>query len=56
LIELEEEGWAGAELVFGWSFYRQGTQEETQASADLFMATALAWFGDPTPRSWERMG
>jgi hypothetical protein len=57
LIDLEERGWAGAESVFSWSFYRQGAQGETQASADLFLATALSWFGDPTPdlgSAWDK--
>jgi hypothetical protein len=45
-----------AELVFGWSFYRQGTSEDT-SSADEFLDAALAWFGDPDPRlgtAWEK--
>jgi serine/threonine protein kinase len=35
-----------AELVFGWSFYRQGTSGGT-SSADEFLDAALTWFGDP---------
>src|SRR5260370_38987591 len=45
-----------AELVFGWSFYRQGTRGET-SSADEFLDAALTWFGDPDPRlgtGWEK--
>jgi hypothetical protein len=45
-----------AELVFGWSFYRQGTSMET-SSADEFLDAALTWFGDPDPRlgtAWEK--
>jgi serine/threonine protein kinase/Tfp pilus assembly protein PilF len=45
-----------AELVFGWSFYRQGSSGET-SSADEFLDAALAWFGDPDPRlgtEWEK--
>src|SRR5260221_967323 len=45
-----------ADLVFGWSFYRQGTSEGT-SSADEFIDSALAWFGDPDPRigtAWEK--
>ena len=38
-----------AELVFGWSFYRQGTSGGT-SSADEFLDAALTWFGDPDPR------
>jgi hypothetical protein len=45
-----------AELVFGWSFYRQGTSGQS-SSADEFFHAALAWFGDPDPRlgtAWEK--
>src|SRR5258707_28159 len=45
-----------AELVFGWSFYRQGTSGGT-SSADEFLDAALSWFGDPDPRlgtAWEK--
>ena len=45
-----------AELVFGWSFYRQGTSGGT-ASADEFLDASLSWFGDPDPRLgtvWEK--
>ncbi len=42
---LAAQGWRGAEAVFVWSFYSQGTDEKRQASADDFFKTALAWFG-----------
>jgi serine/threonine protein kinase len=45
-----------AELVFGWSFYRQGTGGGT-SSANEFIDSALAWFGDPDPQigtAWEK--
>jgi serine/threonine protein kinase len=45
-----------AELVFAWSFYRQGSSGET-SSADEFLDAALSWFGDPDPRigtAWEK--
>jgi Anaphase-promoting complex subunit 5 len=45
-----------AELIFGWSFYRQGSSGET-SSADEFLDAALNWFGDPDPRlgtAWEK--
>jgi hypothetical protein len=45
-----------AELVFGWSFYRQGSSGGT-SSADEFLDAALHWFGDPDPRlgtAWEK--
>jgi hypothetical protein len=45
-----------AELIFGWSFYRQGSSGET-SSTDEFLDAALTWFGDPDPRlgtAWEK--
>ena len=50
------EHYRSAELVFGWSFYRQGSSGGT-SSADEFLDVALAWFGDPDPRigtPWEK--
>ena len=43
------EKYRSAELVFGWSFYRQGTSGDT-SSADEFLDAALSWFGDPDTR------
>jgi predicted ATPase len=45
-----------AELVFGWSFYRQGSSGGT-SSADEFLDAALTWSGDSDPRigtAWEK--
>lgn len=42
-------GWPGVERYFDWSFYSQGTDESRQTSADLFIAKALEFFGDPDP-------
>ena len=50
------EHYRSAELVFGWSFYRQGTRRGT-SSADEFVDAALTWFGDADPRigtAWEK--
>jgi tetratricopeptide (TPR) repeat protein len=50
------EHYRAAELVFGWSFYRQGTSGGT-SSADEFLDAALSWFGDPDSRvgtPWEK--
>jgi serine/threonine protein kinase len=48
LRRLAAEHYRCAELVFGWSFYRQGTSANS-SSADEFLDAALAWFGDPDP-------
>ena len=44
--ELAHNGWPGCDAVFAWSFYSQGTREQTAASSDLFLAEALRFFGD----------
>jgi len=56
LRRMAAEHYRSAQLVFGWSFYRQGTSGGT-SSADEFLDAALAWFGDPDPRlgtAWEK--
>jgi serine/threonine protein kinase len=56
LRRMAAEKYRFAELVFGWSFYRQGTSGGT-SSADEFVDAALTWFGDPDPRigtAWEK--
>jgi serine/threonine protein kinase len=56
LRRMAAEQYRSARLVFGWSFYRQGTSGGT-SSADEFIDAALAWFGDPDPRlgtAWEK--
>jgi hypothetical protein len=50
------EDYRSAQLVFGWSFYRQGSSGGT-SSANEFVDEALAWFGDPYPQigtGWEK--
>ena len=50
------EHYRSAQLVFAWSFYRQGTSGGT-SSADEFLDATLTWFGDPDPRigtAWEK--
>jgi serine/threonine protein kinase len=56
LRQMAAEHYRSAQLVFGWSFYRQGTSGGT-SSADEFVDAALVWFGDPDPRigtAWEK--
>jgi len=47
VAELAHRDWPGCEAAFAWSFYSQGTRKEWAASSDLFLAEALAFFGDP---------
>lgn len=52
-----DEQYRGAERVYGWSFYSQGASEKKQVSTDLFIASALEWFGDSDPNKgtpWEK--
>jgi predicted ATPase len=56
LRRMAAEHYHSAELVFGWSFYRQGVSGPA-SSADEFLEAALAWFGDQHPRigtAWEK--
>ncbi|MBV8223875.1 MAG: serine/threonine-protein kinase PknK, partial [Verrucomicrobia bacterium] len=56
LRRMVADHYRSAELIFGWSFYRQGTSGGT-SSADEFIDSALGWFGDPDPRlgtAWEK--
>jgi hypothetical protein len=56
LRRMAAEQYRSAQLVFGWSFYRQGTSEGT-SSVDEFTDAALTWFGDPDPRlgtAWQK--
>jgi serine/threonine protein kinase len=56
LRRMASDHYRSAELVFGWSFYRQGASGET-SSADEFVDSALHWCGDPDPRlgtAWEK--
>jgi serine/threonine protein kinase/tetratricopeptide (TPR) repeat protein len=56
LRRMAAKRYRSAELVFGWSFYRQGTSGGS-SSADEFLDAALSWFGDPDPRlgtAWEK--
>src|SRR5260221_9185174 len=43
LRRMAAEHYRSAELVFGWSFYRQGSSGGT-SSADEFLDATLAWF------------
>jgi Domain of unknown function (DUF4062) len=44
--DLAYQSWPGCDAVFAWSFYSQGTRDQSAASSDLFLAEALSFFGD----------
>jgi len=51
MSRLAARDWPGIDAYFDWSFYSQGTRDQAAASADLFIASALAHFGDPDPQA-----
>jgi serine/threonine protein kinase len=56
LRTMAAERYRSAELVYGWSFYWQGTTAGT-STGDEFIDAALTWFGDPDARigtAWEK--
>ncbi len=56
LERLAKDNYRGAERVYAWSFYSQGTTERA-TSADLFINSALEWFGDEDPTAgspWDK--
>lgn len=44
--DMAHRNWPGCDAVFAWSFYSQGTREQTAASSDMFLKEALNFFGD----------
>src|SRR5262249_23732900 len=55
LAKIRDDGWFGAERVYAWSFYSQGT--DRLSSSDEFFAGALTWFGDngvPPVSPWDK--
>jgi tetratricopeptide (TPR) repeat protein len=56
LRKMAHGNYRGAEKVYAWSFYRQGTSEQG-ISADQFIDAALRWFGDADPTAgspWDK--
>ena len=49
MAELAFKNWRGAERVIDWSFYSQGTRDQTAATAEFFINQALTDLGDPDP-------
>jgi tetratricopeptide (TPR) repeat protein len=50
------DNYRGAEKVYAWSFYSQGTKEQV-TSADMFINNALKWFGDENTKKlspWDK--
>ena len=45
---MAQDGYRGADRVYAWSFYHQGTIDRVTA-ADEFIEASLTWFGDTDP-------
>jgi hypothetical protein len=45
-VELAHQDWPGCDAAFAWSFYSQGTKDQTAANSDLFLKEAITFFGD----------
>jgi tetratricopeptide (TPR) repeat protein len=43
---LAGENWPRCDAAFAWSFYSQGTRDQTTTSSDTFLKEALIFFGD----------
>ncbi len=57
LNHMAADNYRGAERVYAWSFFSQGTHEDRNVSADPFFNDALRWFGydgPVIPSAWER--
>jgi len=57
LNQIARDNYRGAERVYGWSFYSQGTREDRNVSADPFFDDALRWFGydgEPFKMQWDK--
>lgn len=51
-VELAARDWSGCDAAFAWSFYSQGTREQSTASSDLFLKEALTFFGDDADKQF----
>ncbi len=47
MARFARRNWDGVDGYFDWSFYSQGTRDQSAASGDAFVAKALEHFGDP---------
>lgn len=45
-VKLSAQDWPGCAAAFAWSFYSQGTRDQSAASSDIFLKAALTFFGD----------
>ncbi|MBF0401183.1 MAG: TIR domain-containing protein [Magnetococcales bacterium] len=48
LNRISHNGYAGADWLFGWSFYSQGSREDRQVSSDAFFTACFKFLGVTT--------
>ena len=46
------QDWPGCAAAFAWSFYSQGTRDQSAASSDIFLKEALIFFGNDEDRAF----
>lgn len=46
------QDWPGCAAAFAWSFYSQGTRDQSAASSDVFLKEALTFFGDDADKAF----
>jgi len=46
MMDFVKTGWQGVDAFFDWSFYSQGTRDQTAANSGLFFDAALRHFGE----------
>lgn len=51
MAELAAKDWRGAERVLDWTFYSQGTRDQTNATSEVFVHDALERLGDTDPNA-----
>ncbi|MDS4060405.1 MAG: hypothetical protein RKP73_17830, partial [Candidatus Contendobacter sp.] len=49
---LAARDWPGCDAAFAWSFYSQGTREQSAASSDVFLKEALTFFGNDADKEF----
>ena len=52
LANLAYENWPGCDSAFAWSFYSQGSHEQSAASSDLFLKEAISFFGNDADKEF----
>lgn len=52
LAQLAYDNWPGCDSAFAWSFYSQGSHEQSAASSDLFLKEAISFLGNDADKEF----